>query len=142
MVEYRDGVRSNFHFDAYDEASPVWRYPDLTAQAAYLGQLVQITIENEMSKEALFLRDMGRARAGVKEHLEGPNADIDTIIRSVRENGWAISNKLRKLFPLLGERTRADAIVQAIREALDPQAGPVIEPEGEGGQPPADRPGD
>lgn len=85
-----------------------------------------------MSKEALFLRDMGRARAGVKEHLEGPNADIDTIIRSVRENGWAISNKLRKLFPLLGERTRADAIVQAIREALDPQAGPVIEPEGEG----------
>jgi len=124
VVEYGDGVRSNFHFDAYDEALLVWRYPDLTAQAAYLGHVVQMTIENEMSKEALFLRDIDRARAGVKEYLEGPNSDIDLIIRSVRENGWVISNKLKKSFPMLEDQEMASAIILAIREVLEPQATP------------------
>lgn len=30
LVRYPDAVESNFAFDAYDEALPVWRYPDLT----------------------------------------------------------------------------------------------------------------
>lgn len=124
-VEYGDGVRSNFHFDAYDEAAPAWRYPDLTAQASYLGHVVQMTIENEMSKEALFLHDLERVRAGVKEYLEGPNQDIDQIIRSVRENGWEISNKLKKAFPMLDEPALAGAIIQVIREVLEPQVTPV-----------------
>lgn len=141
MVEYPDGVRSNFHFDDYNDALPVWRYPDLTAQAAYLGHVVQMTIENEMSKEALFLRDIERARAGVKEYLEGPNTDIDQIIRSVRENGWTISNKLRKAFPMLEDEKLAGEIIQAIREALEPQETPDTEPDfADEDNEPADRP--
>ena len=142
MVEYQDGIRSNFHFDDYDDALPVWRYPDLTAQAAYLGHVVQMTIESEMSKEALFLRDIERARAAVKEYLEGPNTDIDQIIRSVRENRWVVSNKLSKAFPMLAEQELAGAIIQAIREVLEPQARPDTAPElMDEGSGPADRPG-
>jgi hypothetical protein len=29
-VMYEDGIESDFIFGAYDEAAPVWRYPDLT----------------------------------------------------------------------------------------------------------------
>lgn len=45
-----DGARTNFCFDADDEAIPVWRYPDLTYQAEYLGHVIRMTIESEMSK--------------------------------------------------------------------------------------------
>lgn len=116
----QDGVKSNFYFDAYADALPAWRYPDLTPQSEYMGDVVRITIEEEMSKEASFLRDMEKAREGVKNYLEGPNADIDQIIRSVRDNGWKISNRLSKLFPQLLDERIGPAIVRAIQEALEP----------------------
>lgn len=117
-----DGVRSNFHFDAYDDAMPTWRYPDLTTQTEYIGEVVRLTIEVEMSKEASYLRDMERAREGVKNTLEGPNSDIDQIIRSVRENSWKVSNKLVKAFPPLADPAMANAVVAAVRGVFEPEA--------------------
>lgn len=117
-----DGMRSNFHFDAYDDAMPTWRYPDLTHQTEYIGEVIRLTIEVEMSQEASYLRDMERARAGVKNTLEGPNSDIDQIIRSVRENGWKVSNKLAKTFPLLADPAMADAVVAAVRDVFETPA--------------------
>jgi hypothetical protein len=117
-----DGVRTNFRFDAYDEAMPVWRYPDLTYQAEYLGHVIRMTIESEMSKEAIILRDMDQARQGVKNYLEGPNSDIDQIIRSIRENRWALSNKLLKAFPQLADPDMAAGIIDAVKQAPGAQA--------------------
>lgn len=117
-----DGVRSNFHFDAYDDAMPTWRYPDLTHQTEYIGEVIRLTIEVEMSQEASYLRDMERAREGVKNILEGPNSDIDQIIRSVRENGWKVSNKLVKAFSLLADTAMAAAVVAAVRDVFEPEA--------------------
>jgi hypothetical protein len=115
-----DGVRSNFYFNAYDDAAPAWRYPDLTSQAEFLGEIVRSTIEVEMRQEALFLRNMERARESVKNHLEGPNADIDQIIRSVSQNGWTVSNKLVKAFPALADPALASAVLMAVREVFEP----------------------
>lgn len=123
---YPDGGESNFHFDAYDEALPAWRYPDLTRQSEFVGHVVRRTIEVEMSKEASYLRGIERAREGVKNYLEGPNADIDQIIRSVRDNGWKLSNKLLKTFPQLHDEKLGAAVVNAVRDALEP---PVEEQE-------------
>ncbi len=120
-----DGVRSNFYFDAYQDALPAWRYPDLTHQSEYIGHVIRLTIEDEMSKEARYLRDLERARDSVKDHLEGPNADIDQIIRSVRENDWQVSNKLVKTFPPLADPALADAVVAAVRSVFDPDVGGV-----------------
>lgn len=121
--ECEDGIRTNFYFDAYDEAMPVWRFPDLTAQVEYLGHVLKLTIEREMSAEAIFLRDMERAREAVKNYLEGPNTDIDKIIRSLRENQWKVSGKLIKAFPQLENATLAEEIVGSLREVFDPPAG-------------------
>jgi hypothetical protein len=119
LVQHADGVESNFVFDAYDEALPVWRYPDLTFQAAWLGRVIKITIEQEMRSEADLLRSIDRARVAVKEHLEGPNTDIDQIIRSVRENGWVVSGKLKKAFPMLEDVQLQHDIVASVRAALE-----------------------
>lgn len=118
-VTYADGVTSNFHFDAYDDALHAWRYLDLTPHAEYLGEVVRMTIQDEMDKEAMYLRNLERAREGVKNWLEGPNQDIDRIIRSVSQGGaWKVSNKLAKEFPQLADASVATGVVDAVKEAF------------------------
>jgi len=118
--ECEDGVQTNFYFDAYEEALAAWRYPELTSHAEYIGNVVRLTIEREMSKEASHLRAFERARDAVKNHLEGPNTDIDRIIRSLQENRWEVSNKLKKNFPQLDNQQLANTIAEAVREIFEP----------------------
>ena len=109
-----DGVRYNLQFDAYQDALPAWRYPDLTDHVEYLAQIVRITIEQEMHKEAGYLRSLRAARERVKQVIEGPDSDIDRIIRSVRENGGQLSGKLLKEFPPLAQAPVGQQVVAAI----------------------------
>lgn len=116
--EFDDGVKSNFTFDAWDDAASTWRYPDLTAHVEYLAELIDRTIRTEMRQEAELIRNWDRARLLVKDVLDGPNADIDRIIRSVRDNHWSVSGKLVKEFPVIEEAKLGDAIVNAVRAAF------------------------
>lgn len=113
-----DGVRYNLQFDAYRDALPAWRYPDMTDHVEYLAQVVQMTIEQEMRKEAGYLRSLRLARERVKQVIEGPDVDIDRIIRSVRESGGRLSSKLLKEFPPLADKALAGEVVTAIQEAF------------------------
>lgn len=113
-----DGVRFNLQFDAYQDALPAWRFPDMTDHLEYLAQVVQLTIEQEMRKEAGYLRNLRMARERVKRVIEGPDVDIDRIIRSVRENGGTVSNKLVREFPVLADEGLAAEAVAAIQAAF------------------------
>jgi hypothetical protein len=115
-----DGVHFNLQFDAYDEALPAWRYPDMTDHVEYLAEVVRITIEHEMHKEAGYLRGLRLARERVKQVIEGPDGDIDRIIRSVRENGGKVSNKLLKEIPALADDHLAAEVAAAIQAAFSP----------------------
>ena len=115
-----DGVHCHLQFDAYQDALPAWRYPDMTDHVEYLAQVVQSTIEQEMRKEAGYLRSLRAARARVKQVIEGPDADIDRIVRSVRDNGGKVSNKLLKEFPALAAVGLAADLVSAIHTAFAP----------------------
>ena len=113
-----DGVHFNLEFDAYQDALPAWRFPDMTDHVEYLAQVVQLTIEQEMRKEAGHLRSLRVARERVKQVIEGPDGDIDRIIRSVRENGGKVSNKLLKEFPALADESLAAETVAVIKGAF------------------------
>lgn len=113
-----DGVHFNLQFDAYRDALPAWRFPDMTDHVEYLAQVVQLTIEQEMRKEAGYLRSLRVARERVKQVIEGPDGDIDRIIRSVRENGGKVSNKLLKEFPALADESLAAETVAVIKEVF------------------------
>jgi hypothetical protein len=112
---HEDGITSNFHFNAYDDALPAWKYPDLTTHVEYLGNVIVQTITQEMDHEARFMRNLYAARREIKDWLEGPDADIDRIIRAVRENEWRISNKLRQQFPQLAQSVLAERIIGIVR---------------------------
>lgn len=109
-----DGVRYNLEFDGYDDALPAWRYPDLTAHVEYLDKVISDTVHIEMPKEARYLRGFYATRVRVKNVLEGPDPEIDRIIRSIEGHGGQISNKLAKEVPALGNREMADAIIAAV----------------------------
>jgi hypothetical protein len=110
-----DGVHYNLEFEKYEDALHCWRYPDLTDHAIYLYELTDRTIHQEMREEARYLQNLFMARSAVKEILEGPDADIDRIIRSVRENHGQISNKLISEFPHLSDESIADKISNVVK---------------------------
>lgn len=114
-----DGVEYNLYFDGYQDALPAWRYPDLTAHVCYLAEVIDETLTHEMRIEARFLQSNDQARAAIKQFLEAPDNELDGIIRSVKQNGNAISKQLRKRYPLLDGRPElAEAVVAAVRDAF------------------------
>lgn len=121
LVVYEDGTRSNLIFDDYDDAQFAWRYPDLTEHVLYTAQVVAHTVGTEMADEARVLVIFQRAQEQLKEVLEMPDQDANRIIRSLRENGWQVSGKLKKAYPQLDDTHRAERVVQAVRSAFEEQ---------------------
>ncbi|MDO4230739.1 MAG: cell filamentation protein Fic, partial [Lautropia sp.] len=114
-----DGVRHNLQFDAWEDARHAWRYPDLTRHAEYLADIVRRTLEDDMRHEADQLHRLRTARERIKQILEGPDQDIDRIIRSVRENDGKVSRKLTKEFPALDDAQVSEEIGKIIRDIFD-----------------------
>lgn len=119
LVRYEDGTLSNFIFDNYEEALFAWRYPDLTEHVLYTAQVVEHTVRVEMVDEARTLVVFQQARERLKDVVEMPDQDANRIIRSLKENGWEISGKLKKTYPQLTEASRAARVVEAVRFAFD-----------------------
>lgn len=112
-----DGVEYNFVFTKYAEALPAWRYQDLTTHVEYLAEIIDHTLTHEMHKEASFLRANDMARGKIKAFLEAPDNDLDAIIRSIRQNNYALSNNLLKRYPLL-EGPLGQQVITAVTEAF------------------------
>ncbi len=119
VITYADGTSSNFIFDEYDDAGAAWRYPDLTAHVLYTARVVEHTVRKEMADEARVLVVFRRAQERLKDVLEMPDQDASRIIRSLKENGWQVSGKLKKAYPQLDDSVRSERIVQAVRSAFE-----------------------
>ncbi|ADU72981.1 Fic family protein [Pantoea sp. At-9b] len=119
LVTYHDGTPSNFYFDDYEDACFAWRYPDLTEHVLYISRVVQYTVRKEMADEARVLVIFQQAQERLKEIMEMPDQDANRIIRSIKENGWQVSGKLQKQYPVLADTERAERVIKAIRSAFE-----------------------
>jgi hypothetical protein len=119
LVTYEDGTLSNFIFDEYEDACFAWRYPDLTEHVLYTARVVEHTIRTEMADEARVLVIFQRAQEQLKEVLEMPDQDANRIIRSIKENGWVVSSKLKKGYPQLEDERMTERVVEAVRSAFE-----------------------
>jgi Uncharacterized conserved protein len=117
--EYEDKISSNFVFTGYDDALPAWRYLDLTHHVEYLAELIDSTLRLEMREEANLLRRWDNARTAIKEIIEGPNQDIDRIIRAIKGHGGNVSNKLAKEFPVLADAEITAKVTEAVAAAFE-----------------------
>lgn len=119
LAVYEDGTRSNLVFDDYEDAQFAWRYPDLTGHVLYTAQVVAHTVRTEMADEARVLVIFQRAQERLKEVLEMPDQDANRVIRSLKENGWQVSGKLKKAYPQLVAAPLAERVVEAVRSAFE-----------------------
>jgi hypothetical protein len=55
----------------------------------------------------------------LKEVLEMPDQDANRIIRSIKENGWVVSSKLKKGYPQLEDERMTERVVEAVRSAFE-----------------------
>lgn len=113
-----DGVESNFTFDAYEAAMPAWRFPDLTRHVEYLGGVIERAIVQEMHDQAAFFRSHDQARRSVKDIVEGPDTDIDAIIRSACQNDGKLTGKLQSRFPALARAGVWERVAAAVAQAF------------------------
>jgi len=111
-----DGVVYNLQFSRYEDALHAWRHPDLTQHVTFLADALELTIEQEMRGEAQYLQKHSATRLRLKSIVEGPDAALDRIIRSVRESRGVVSGKLRAEYPILERSEIAADVVRAIRE--------------------------
>jgi hypothetical protein len=118
-VAYEDGADSNFIFDDDEDARPAWRYPDLTGQVLYTARVIAHTISTQMVGEARMLAAFQHAQERLKEVLEMPDQDASQVIRSIKENGWHVSGKLKAQYPALENEGTARRVVRAVRSAFE-----------------------
>jgi hypothetical protein len=79
-------------------AAGYYRYPDLTAQATYLLNAVEQTINTELVSEILFIRNYDRAKAGIRDVVDTPNLRLDRLITLLHQNKGVLSMSKRSLY--------------------------------------------
>jgi hypothetical protein len=115
---YPDGIWSNLKFTGGPLASPVWRFPDLTRHVAYMADVIERTVREQMREESRYLRSHAVARRALKELIEMPDAQADRIIRSVEENRDRLTQALRKEIPALAQPGLWEQVVAAVRDSF------------------------
>jgi hypothetical protein len=116
---YPDGIASNFVFDGADSARHAWRYLDLSQHVAYMADVVQRTVREDMLEESRYLRSHGRARIAIKEIVEMPDLQIDRVIRSVQNNRGELSGALRRELPIFEDPVLWAAVVEAVHRSFE-----------------------
>lgn len=119
-----DGIETDFEFLANEDARHAWRYIDLTEHAHYMSSVLRYTVDHEMAEEAQLLRTNDQAREAIKSVVEMPDTDADRIIRSLKENSWSVSGKLRGELPELFDEggrlfERSPRLIEAVRQAFE-----------------------
>ncbi|WP_143243697.1 hypothetical protein [Alcaligenes faecalis] len=76
-------------------------------------------IHSEMVGEVRILVTFQRAQERLKEVLEMPEQGSTRIIRSLKENGWHVSGKLKQAYPQLEKQELAERVVEAVRAAFE-----------------------
>jgi hypothetical protein len=117
-TKYPDGEVSNFEFDEYQDAEFAWKYIDVSDHVAYMADVVNRTVIEEMHEEATYLRRHLQARSRLNELIQGSDNTLDRIIRSVGQT-QRISGSLAADYPILEDEALANQVVQAVLGALE-----------------------
>ncbi|MFJ2713893.1 hypothetical protein ACIOZM_23910 [Pseudomonas sp. NPDC087346] len=121
-TQYPDGVVSNIEFPDYENARPLWRYPDLGPHVVFISNIIRRTITEQMREESKYLRSHSRARLAIKEIVEMPDHQADRLLRSLEQNRGQLSNILAKEMPVLTKPEIWSAVVEAVANAVREEA--------------------
>ena len=106
-----------------NDTSDFYRFFDATPHAEFLFDCVQTTIEEDLPREAGFLRRYDRFRARVQGIVDMPGRTSDLLFRFLDQNSGRLSNRARtKEFSALTE-AEVERLERAYAEAFEQPAG-------------------
>jgi hypothetical protein len=86
-----------------EEVESYFRYPDLTAQCAFLAKTIQETINHDMPEEFAFIQHYDELKRELQNIVDMPDKDINRMIMFLHQNKGAFPNRRRKDFAKLTE---------------------------------------
>jgi hypothetical protein len=101
-----------FTFGGFERVAPLYQYPVLTDQIAYLEKTIKQSIDEKLLEESRFLMSCDNARAQISERLNLPAHRLDLLVQLIRQNGGTLSATKRGSH--FGDLTD-EAIVEAER---------------------------
>jgi hypothetical protein len=84
-----------FEFRDFERVAPLYKYPVLTDQIAYLEKTIRQSIDEKLLEESRFLMRFDTARASISERLNLPAQRLDLLIQFIRQNGGTLSGTKR-----------------------------------------------
>lgn len=79
-----------------DEIVSFFRYPDLTRQCEFLGDMLEETIDRAIPEEIRFLESFDQARANIVAIVDMPERKRELILRRLHENKGRLGRKSRE----------------------------------------------
>lgn len=94
LVQWRPTDDGNV--EALNDTADFYRYFDATPQAEFLYGCVKQTVEEELPREAGYLRRYDAFRARVEAIVDMPASAVDLLFRMLRQNGGRLSRRARE----------------------------------------------
>ncbi len=102
----------------------LYAFPDVTAQAEYLGSIIRQTIQRSLPDEIRFLERLDSARQAIQEIVDLPGRILDSLLIRLHRNQGSLARKRREgEFKMLTDQ-EIEEIEQAFRLAFELNGAP------------------
>ncbi|HEY0612918.1 MAG TPA: hypothetical protein VGD35_24750, partial [Chitinophaga sp.] len=81
-----------------EEVEGYFRYPDLTAQCAYLLTIIHNTIKEDMPQELIFIYRFEEAKKAIQAIVDMPDKKIRDLLTFLHQNKGTLAKKRRGFF--------------------------------------------
>jgi len=117
LIDY--SMDSNGKMKVENETARFYKYPDMTDQVQALGRFIDLTIENELTRELDFLIHYDIVKNEMSQVVEMPDNTADLLIKLCVQNGGILSARKKKdHFNFLNEN-ETEQLHKIIREHLE-----------------------
>lgn len=111
-----------FSFPNYERVAPLYRYPVLTDQIAYLEKTIKLSIDENLLEESRFLVQFDHARSRIRDGLNLPAERLDLLIQLIHQNGGILSKTKRQRHFVDLSDTAVQAAEEAVKSAFPPES--------------------
>jgi hypothetical protein len=119
ILDYRFDAQGKLCIANSAAVAPLWRYPSLNTQVAYLAHVVQQTAKEDLVQELLYLRNHDRAIKAMQAVVDAPDKTLNLLIRWLHQNSGQLSNTKRQHAALVKlTQQELEGLIEAYQNAF------------------------
>lgn len=117
-VKYIKNREGEIEITNKQETESLFRYPDFTEQAAYLGSIIHASVLEDMPSELDFIKKYDELKAEIRNIIDMPDRLLNNLIIFLHQNKGIMPKRRRKEFEQItdAELTKIEICYQEIFE--------------------------